>query len=99
MKTITINKESFELGKPVTNMDLPTISNKDIDDVYARPSITKLNIYNSWSNWFINNDGYCGVCSHNCNFFSIHGIVTDKETNKRYFCYITRSHNRAYEIV
>lgn len=99
MKTITINNERFELGKSMTMLDMPEISRQDIDDVYARPSMTKISIYNEWSNWFINNDGYCGVYSFNSNFFTINGIVVDKETGKKYYCYITHAHNRAYEIV
>lgn len=99
MKTITINNEHFELGKSMTMLDMPEISRRDIDDVYARPSMTKVHIYNEWSNWFLNNDGYCGVKSYNSNFFTINGFVVDKESGKRYYCYITASHNRAYEIV
>lgn len=99
MNIITINNERFELGKSMTAMDVPNINRRDIDDCYARPSMTKLSIFNEWSNWFINNDGYCGVMSYNSNFFTINGIVTDKESGKRYYCYITHAHNRAYEIV
>lgn len=99
MKTITINHETFELFKPMTMLDMPVISRRDIDDCYERASQTKRSIYNEWSNWFTNNDGYCGVMSYNCNFFTINGLVVDKETGKRYYCYITHAHNRAYEIV
>lgn len=99
MKTITINNETFELGKPMTFMDMPHISMRDLDDCYTRPSMTKVRIFNQWQNWFINNDGYCGVMSYNSNFFTINGLVEDKNTNKKYYCYITHAHNRAYEIV
>lgn len=98
MNNITINNETFELGKPMTALELPTIFCRDVSDVYANPSVTKLNIFNEWSNWFLNNDGYCGVKTYNCNFFTIHGIVEDKTTGKSYYCYITYAHNRAYEI-
>lgn len=99
MTRITINNEVFELGKPMTALDVPAISDRDVSDCYTRPSMCKLSIFNEWSNWFINNEGYCGVSSYNCNFFTINGIVTDKETKKRYYCYITYAHNRAYEII
>lgn len=99
MKTIEINMENFELGKPMTMMEVPNITRRDVDDVYANPSQRKRAIYNEWFYWFHANDGYCGVMSYNCNFFTINGIVTDKESGKRYYCYITYAHNRAYEIV
>ena len=99
MKTIEINLETFELGKPISKYDLPACSFQTVDDVYGRPSDTKRRIFNEWFYWFTNNGGYCGVASHNCNFFTIDGIVIDKDTNKEYYCHITAAHNRAYEIV
>lgn len=99
MKTITINNEVFELEKPMTKLDLPACSFKSVDDVYGRPSDTKRRIFQSWFDWFRMNDGYCGVQSHNCNFFTIGGLVRDKDSGKEYYCYITYAHNRAYEIV
>lgn len=99
MKSITINGKNFELGKPYTNMDVPRFSMRDIDDVYARPSTRKRVIFDNWLNWFVDNDGYCGIKSYNSNFFTIEGVVVDNETRKRYYCYITYAHNRAYEII
>lgn len=99
MKTITINGKTFELGKAMTKLDMPTVSRRDVDDVYANPSNRKRVIFMNWFNWFMANDGYCGVYSYNSNFFTINGIVVDNETNKEYYCYITYAHNRAYEIV
>lgn len=99
MKTITINGKTFELGKEMTALDVPSISRRDVDDVYSRPSNRKRVIFMNWFNWFMANDGYCGVMSYNCNFFTINGIVTDNESGKRYYCYITYAHDRAYEIV
>ena len=99
MKTITINNETFELGKPITKFDLPACSFNSVDDVYERPSDTKRIIFQSWYDWFVSNDGYCGVQSYNSNFFTLSGLVRDKDTGKEYYCYITYAHNRAYEIV
>ena len=47
----------------------------------------------------IENNGYCTIVSRNCNFFSIAGYVTDKDTKERYYCYITASHNKAWKVV
>ena len=99
MKTIMINNVSFEIGKPITLLDIPTIKRISVTDVYGRPSLTKIAIYEDWERWFLDNDGYCGVASHSCNFFTIKGRVIDQTTNKEYYCYITASHNRAYEII
>ena len=96
-ETIKLNGETFILDTQDVTSETG-ISRRDVSDCYGRPSTTKLAIYNEWSNWFINNDGYCGVASYNCNFFTIHGYITDKETNKRYYCYITKSYNRCIEV-
>lgn len=92
-----LNGERFLLDTS-RKICFPNVSQKSIEDVYNRPSLTKLHIFNSWSNWFVNNDGHCGVSSYNCNFFSIEGIVKDKATNKCYYCWITRTYNRCIEI-
>ena len=94
-----INNVPFELGKPKTLLDTPNINRLSVIDVYGRPSQTKIAIYEDWERWFLDNDGYCGVVSHNCNFFTINGRVIDQITSKEYYCYITASHNRAYEII
>ena len=99
MKTMELNGKYFEVGKSITKLELPACSFKSVNDVYARPSTTKQRIFDSWFNWFIQNGGYCGVSSHNSNFFTLKGLVIDTSTNKEYYCYITPAHNRCYEIV
>lgn len=69
------------------------ISDDGIYDVYARPSATKVSIWNSWETWFRENNGWCGISSHNSNFFSIQGYVRNYETREMWFCWITPSHN------
>ena len=96
-ETIKLNGEYFELDTKERTTET-SISRRDIDDCYERPSRYKLSIYNEWSNWFLNNDGYCGVGSYNCMMFTIQGYVTDKETGKRYYCYITKAHNKCIEV-
>ena len=99
MKTMTLNGKYFEVGKSITKLELPACSFKSVDDVYARPSNRKRVIFQNWFDWFVANGGYCGVGSHNSNFFTLHGLVIDNETKKEYYCYITAAHNRCYEIV
>ena len=99
MKENILNGKYFEEGKSITKMELPACSYETVDDVYGRPSNSKRTIFNNWLNWFIANGGYCGVASHNSNFFTIDGLVYDNETKKQYYCHITPAHNRCYEIV
>ena len=70
-----------------------------IYEAYERPSGTKIGIWYSWQEWFVRNGGYCKIVSHNCNFFTIAGYVTDSTTKERYYCYITAAHNRAWKVV
>ena len=96
-ETITLNGQHFELDTKERTIET-SISRRNIFDCYERPSSYKVSIYQDWLTWFIDNDGYCGVCSYNCNFFTIQGYVTDKETGKRYYCYITKVHNKCIEV-
>lgn len=95
--TKTIGNTTFEFNT-VDKVGHAPISNDDIYDCYGRPSPTKVSIWMSWSNWFCNNNGVCGICSHNSNFFSIEGHITDYENHKEYYVYITPSHNRMWEV-
>lgn len=98
--TVMINGASFTLDK---NNPIPYETElngyHDIYDAYNNPSHAKVRIWRSWFTWFHENDGTCVVASKNCNFFSIEGYVTDKETGKRYFAYITHANNRLYEVL
>lgn len=96
MKSITINGTEFELlNKKVSE---PHISRMDLQSCYARPSITKLHIWQEWMDWFYDGGNTeFGISSYNSHCFTIHGIVTVGCT--RYYVYITKAHNRAYEIV
>ena len=92
-KHITLFDQPFILDTKETIGYTP-IPARDIYDVYTSCSYRKQAIWNFWKRWFIENNGNCDVCSHNCNFFSIQGYVRDTETRKMYFCYITHSNNR-----
>ena len=98
MKEMILNGKHFEVGKPITKTELPACSFKTVDDVYGRPSDRKRVIFINWFNWFVANDGYCGVASHNSNFFTIDGLIIDNETNKQYYCHITPAHNKCWEV-
>ena len=99
MKKIMLNGKYFEMEKAIKNTELPACSFKSVDDVYGRPSSRKRVIFQNWLNWFVANGGYCGVASHNSNFFTLDGLVNCNETGKEYYCHITPAHNRCYEIV
>lgn len=97
--TVEINNELFILDK---HSPIPYETNlrgyTSIYDAYKHPSDTKVNIWKSWLLWFHENEGTCVVSSKNCNFFTIEGYVTDKETGKRYFAYITYANKRLYAV-
>lgn len=94
---ITLNEQSFILDSKETTTET-VVNVRDIDDCYGRCSSTKRAIWEFWQRWFIQNNGLCTISSHNCNFFTVTGYVTDKETGERYFCYITRSYNRCLKV-
>ena len=99
MKTIEINGKIFEACKGTLNTE-PYINQSDIHDVYGRPSDTKCSIYHRWADWFISHRSVnFGICSHNCNFFSMEGIIIDENTNKKYYVHITKCHPTAIEIL
>lgn len=93
---IEINGVTFELDNKeiVTN---PVVFYKSVYDVYGRCSDTKKSIWESWASWFRDcNSHMFGVTSHNCNFFTICGVVT--WNNEEYFLTITAGHNRACKV-
>lgn len=96
-QTIELFGKIFEFDTKETTAYV-TIQNRSIWDCYERPSRIKESIYESWRNWFIENNGYCDVCSHNSNFFSMQGYVRNMETRDMYFCYITPAHNRCIKV-
>ena len=98
-ENIILNGEHFELNTKEKKKKTSLSGAYDIMDVYGRCSDTKRAIWADWQKWFLHNDGLCTVCSHNSNFFTIHGYVRDQQTNKEYYCYITYAHNYCYEIV
>ena len=69
-----------------------------IYDAYKRPSTTKCSIWHEWYEWFLHNNGWCCISSHNSNFFSIQGYVRNSETQQLYFCYITYANNYCVKV-
>lgn len=96
-KQMNIYGVDFEIGKAINHE--PDVSTRDLDDCYGRPSDIKRNIWNWWLSWFVNKCGSVnfGVCSASSSFFSIEGKIEFE--GKKYYLYITKAHNRAYEIV
>lgn len=97
--TVEINDVPFTLDKK-SPIPYETSLNgyHNIYDAYNRPSDTKVAIWEEWFLWFHGNDGTCVVSSKNSAFFTIEGYVTDKESGKRYFAYITHANNRLYAV-
>lgn len=109
MKYININGVDFELANKELSF-YGTINTFHTDgvtvsDVYGRPSATKLAIEDEWIRWFNElpktpswqYDYKFGVRSHNCNFFTLHGIISWE--NEWYYISISHAHNRAYKLV
>lgn len=96
---VELNDVTFTLDK---DNPIPYETNlngyHNIYDAYNRPSDANVSIWESWLLWFNENDGTLAVSSKNCNFFTIEGYVTDRDTGKRYFARITKGHNRLYEV-
>ena len=71
----------------------------EIFEHYAKPSVTKISIWNDWCDWCdkMNQLGYdCGIQieSHNSNFFTITGSV--RKGDEVVDLWITATHNRLY---
>lgn len=98
-ETMTINSERFEVNTVDLEVENGLRGYDNIYEAYDNPSETKRAIWNDWKNWFTFYGGYCRIVSRNCNFFSIAGYVTDEDTKERYYCYITKAHNKAWKVV
>ena len=92
-ENIKLFGENFILDTKET-IGYKSISHDTIFDVYGRCSQRKISIWQEWKRWFNENNGWCSVHSHNCNFFTIQGYVRNFETREMYFCYITPRYNR-----
>lgn len=73
------------------------LNEDEIYCAYGRPSCTKVSIWHSWVDWARKSAAILKIGSHNCNFFTIEGIVM--KDSQSYFLRITASHYRAYKIV
>ena len=93
---ITINGERFKLDMLET-VAYPNRNYTTIYEAYGRPSSRKVAIWHGWASWFLDNNGFCWVSSHNCNFFTIEGMVQDA-VGTQYYCRITPSHNYCWKI-
>ena len=96
-ETINLNGEHFTLDTKET-VNERVLNLRDIYDCYERPSRYKVEIFEDWKRWFIQNGGNCTVNSYNCMMFTIFGYVTEQETGERYECYITKAHNNCIKV-
>lgn len=103
-RTLELNGINFEVVNSETNTGLWIQSDvefsefKTIYELYDRPSITKISIYNEWVKWFNELDGGVtfGCIRGNCNFFSIGGLV--RRDNELLYLFITKGHNRVVSV-
>lgn len=111
-KYVSIYGVSFEVIKPrkydyskvwesIFNLD----NCRTLNECYARPSETKVNIYHFWREWFKDNSRYDddvdfsqfgGVSSYNTFSFSLRGIIVYKGI--RYVVEITPYHYRLIRV-
>ena len=96
--TITINGTTFELGKPVTSINSVKYgaNPREIREVYGRPSLHKISIWEEWCKWANECDANLEIRGHNCNFFSIAGNV--EHEGHTYNLWITYAHQRVFEV-
>ena len=92
MKLALVNGTNFE----VMNTRIAPYGKRDIFELYQRPSITKVEIYREWLQYFREVGTIDVVRVHgNCMMFVIVADVIGKD-GKRYNFYITKAHNRVY---
>ena len=110
MRTLEVNGVIFEVITPKESnaqryIDLLCAIPRDIRECYGRPSISKVEIYEYWKEWFhslsqfddVTFKQFHGVTSHNINQFTIGGLL---ELGQRdYIVVITKKHNRLIEVV
>lgn len=102
---ISLGGQSFEVSKMDSKLarGIQGCDHNEIYSVYARPSSTKVAIWEQWCKWcnYMNDSGLfeCGIHiqGHNSNFFSIGGYVVDVTDGTVYALYITHAHNRIIE--
>lgn len=92
---ITLNGQPFTLDTKET-VSRCIIGYRNIYDVYARPSTTKVAIWQWWEKWFNDHDGNLTIRSYNSNFFTIEGYVKD-ENGQLYYCLITHASNKCWK--
>ena len=103
MKTMVINGETFEVIRPrkydprAAVEAVKDCAGRDLSYYYDRPSVYKQEVFNEWREWYATAENvfYFGVCSANCQTFSISALLTDG-TGIIGVITITRDHNRVH---
>jgi hypothetical protein len=92
MKFALVNGTNFE----VMNTRIAPYGKSDIFELYQRPSVTKIDIFRKWLQFFRKVGTINIVRVHgNCMTFVIVADVIGKD-GQRYNFYITKAHNRVY---
>ena len=81
----------------------PIIRDTTVYTEYGKPSMAKMHIWERWQEWKMevdrdNNYIKMWVHSHNCNFFTIAGII-DTTTDEHYGFYITATRQEIWQIL
>ena len=109
-KTLEINGEVFEQGKPIKGENVRLVKRVcTLDDCYINPSQAKRNIYAYWRKWAHDselNDGLkwlefdsMWIDSYNCFQFSLSIVLKDVFGYYAYLLHITKSHQIAYKVL
>lgn len=98
-RIINIGNENFKLIKDIKIEDIKNRDYKHIYSCYDRPSNTKISIFNKWYDILLNNCNviFYGICSYNCNMFSLNAIIEIE--NQKYYIYITKTRQEIYKII
>lgn len=98
-KEMTIYGVTFEVMRETVDYKITNRAFKGLYDCYAKPSTTKIEIYNDWCDWFLSTGASSlefGITSRNVNCFTFGGYFTYNDD--LYYASITKSHNRLYKV-
>ena len=103
MKTMTINGIEFEVIHPKKYDPRAAIeavkdcAHRELSYYYDKPSVWKQDVFEEWREWYATAENvfYFGICSANCQTFSISALLTNG-VGVIGIIRITRDHNRVY---
>ncbi len=95
-KNVVIDGVNFAIDTKNTTSAPTGGAIRRVEDVYARPSQTKLNIFYDWQAWCVEHCGYCEVASYNCMMFTLDGMI--EYEGKKYRLYISKTRHELTPI-